>query len=134
MRSQLTLLVTSVLILTSLCSLQALTLPRSERLLRARITVAHKQNVDKLASNSHRLSVLRERLKVEMLKRPIAALTALLSAAVMLANPSIVQASSTYQSTLSVAISASTDVESERWNSARFFEEEDSGQIGRAHV
>ena len=129
MRSQLTLLVTSVLILTSLCSLQALTLPRSERLLRARITVAHKQNVDKLASNSHRLSVLRERLKVELLKRPIAALTALLSAAVMLANPSIVQASSTYQSTLSVAISASTDVESERWNSARFFEEEDSGRL-----
>lgn len=129
MRSQFTLLVTSVLILTFLCSLQALTLPRSERLLRARTTVANEQSIYELASNSHRLSVLRERLGVELVKRPIAALTALLSAAVMLANPSIVQASFTHQTTLSVAISASADVESERWNSARFFEEEDSGRL-----
>jgi hypothetical protein len=129
MRSQFTLLVTSVLILTVLCSLQAFTLPRSERLLRAPTAVANEQNTDELASNSHWLSVLRERFGVELVKRPIAALTALLSAAVMLANPSIVQASFTHQTTLSVAISAPADVESERWNSARFFEEEDSGRL-----
>jgi hypothetical protein len=129
MRSQFNPLVTSALILTFLCSLQAFTLPGPEILRRAPITVGHERHIDNSASNSHRLSALRERLGVELVKRPVAALTALLSAAAILANPSQVQASSTYQTTFSVAIGASADVESDRWNSARFFEEEDSGRL-----
>lgn len=130
MLSQFTPFVVSILISTFLCSLQAFTLLGPDRLLRAPFRLAHDPipgaGLVPSAFDSYRLPVLAERLGVELVKRPIAALTALLSATAILTSPYSVQA--TYIDP-TVSIGKSADIEAERWNSARFFEEEDSGRL-----
>ena len=133
MLSQFTPFVISILISTFLCSLQAFTLLGPDRLLRAPLRLAHDPipgaGLVPSAFDSYRSPVLAERLGVELVKRPIAALTALLSATAILTCPFSVQASYIDPTTSTVSIGKSADIEAERWNSARFFEEEDSGRL-----
>lgn len=133
MLSQSTPFVISILISTFLCSLQAFTLLGPYRLLRAPLRLAHDPlpgaGLVQSAFDSYRLPILAERLGVELVKRPLAALTALLSATAILASPYIVEATYFDTTTSSVSIGKSADIEAERWNSARFFEEEDSGRL-----
>jgi hypothetical protein len=83
-------------------------------------------------TKENRLTSMRDSF-VESLRRPILAFTAILSAGTVLMNPQSLLASSVDFTSSSITLSQAATVQPEKWDSARFLEEQDNGRLVRVN-